>query len=286
MLDENNKQRKAEAERIAFEAIHANVSPTSSATQKRKHSNNRYKNKGIPIRETRSSKLRKNALVREVMKHKVALRNQTSNIKTPKKVTKKKENLNKSLASMDESLLDRSFDVRSPIVDRTVDDVHPDRFVTKSSYIKYRRKAMQRLEEDDMRFTNNLMTQRFDAPITEVVGSISRNSATDMLSKSLNRVIEKNLPSSHADNFHLKNILQSYGLPMDSDLFERKSETSLLLVRLCFLFLKMSLIHGFVSFENHNVSSQPRDLRKGSEAEVSSNLLCCIQTRGLIIYNC
>lgn len=156
MLDENNKQRRVEAERMAYEAMDLKMSLEKSTATKR--SNNRYKKatKGIPIRDTRSSKLRKNALVREVMKYKAVLRNQTSKLKSTNK-NRKKEKVNNSPVSFGETLLDQSFDIRS-VGEHGMDNVHPDQFVTRGSYMKYRKKAAQRFEEhfstDDHRITS------------------------------------------------------------------------------------------------------------------------------------
>ena len=159
LLEENNEERIHLAEKLANEIISSarktkirqkeNLSPN-----KRQGYNTRYQSSksasAIPVRETRSSKIRKTALLKEIIKNTSNAeyadrkrRRKTENRK-PKKTQKSSKNALSTYQVKSKNMLNTDISNISKI------SVDPGNFVTLGSYLNYQPKSNDVLLSESM----------------------------------------------------------------------------------------------------------------------------------------
>ena len=158
ILEENNEERIHLAKKLTSEIISAtrktkirqkeNLSPS-----KRQGYNTRYQSSKststIPVRETRSSKIRKTALLKEIIKN-------TSNAEyTDRKRRRKLENKKPKKTQKSSKNLLNTYQVKSNMLNTDTANisktgVDPGNFVTLSSYLNYQPKSNDVLLNESM----------------------------------------------------------------------------------------------------------------------------------------
>ena len=159
ILEENNEERIHLAEKLANEIISSarkkNIIQKENLSRSKRHGyNTRYQSSkstsAIPVRETRSSKIRKTALLKEIIKN-------TSNAeytdrkrrkKLENKKTKKTQKSSKKLLSTYQVNSNNMLNTDTANISKT--SVDPGNFVTLGSYLNYQPKSNDILLSESM----------------------------------------------------------------------------------------------------------------------------------------
>jgi len=174
-LEEDNRRRLEAAEALA-QQVRTGVNKNQIRSVEKKTRwpslNNRYKTeitgnkKKIPvIRETRSSRMRKTALIADVMRReKTQLLQKTSKLSKSKEKSPALKSRNSSLYSTSGVLPDQSFEIVNSGAGSPRVNVHPDDFVTGKTYNHRRRYKTPERSLDSMswkRFANRYLVLQF-----------------------------------------------------------------------------------------------------------------------------
>ncbi|XP_057300098.1 rootletin-like isoform X2 [Hydractinia symbiolongicarpus] len=261
MLEENNEERVRMAQKLVDEVMSKKKKMKTKSPFRRKFKNERYKNSttSIPVRETRASRIRRTALISDVL-NTTKLRQETSRRKLKSKTKeRRKESVGSNFA--DVVFPNQSMDCRSTAGRSSRMSVEAHEFVTKVTYDRYQDKLTKRLRQTVKQYdspdyidyvTNDGRRTQNSLNVNEARNSslskFSYKSALDTRPKrydanSIDIHIGLNANQSSAslqssvDNTEVKNILQKYGLHVDEGLFGGKSETSNLLAEVEFALL-------------------------------------------------